>query len=374
MYARHRRAFLDRMADGDLALFPGASLAVRNHDVEYRFRQNSDYLYLSGHREPDGLLLLARGIEGVPESSLFVLPRDPERETWTGRRLGPEGAVERLGVEQAWPAAELAQRLEEFLPRARRLWYRLGDHPRTDRLVGRILSSARNKSRQGVHPPAALLDPVPVLHELRLHKDEDELALMRRAAAVTAEAHLLAMAQAGPGLGEWELEALIDYTFRRHGADGWAYATIVAGGANACVLHYTENGDQLADGALVLIDAGAEFSGYACDVTRSFPVSGRFTPAQRDVYEIVLAAERAAVEKCLPGEPWAGVHEEAVRVLADGLRSLGVLAEPVDEIVEKELYKPWYMHNTSHWLGLDVHDAGTYTLPGGDRRLLAAGM
>ncbi|RMH01873.1 MAG: Xaa-Pro dipeptidase, partial [Planctomycetota bacterium] len=274
----------------------------------------------------------------------------------------------------AWPAAELAQRLEEFLPRARRLWYRLGDHPRTDRLVGRILSRARNKSRQGIHPPAALLDPVPVLHELRLHKDEDELALMRRSAAVTAEAHLLAMAQAGPGLGEWELEALIDYTFRRHGADGWAYATIVAGGANACVLHYTENADRLADGALVLIDAGAEFFGYACDVTRTFPVSGRFTPAQRDAYQIVLAAERAAVQKCLPGEPWAGVHEEAVRVLADGLRSLGVLAEPVEEIVEKELYKPWYMHNTSHWLGLDVHDAGTYTLPGGDRRLLAAGM
>ncbi len=373
MYLQHRQAFLDRMEDGDLALFPGASHVIRNHDVEYPFRQQSDYLYLTGHQEADGMLMLAKGIEGLPEAALFVLPRDPERETWTGVRLGPEGAMSQLGFEQAWPVEELPKRVVDAIHAAGRLWYRVGEHAQTDQLVGDALKVARNKSRLGIHPPAALMDPTLVLHELRLHKGEDELQLMRKAAAVTAEAHLLAMAQAGPGVGEWELEALLDYSFRRHGGNGWAYGTIVAGGPSACILHYTSNDAVLRDGDLVLIDAGAEFDGYAADITRSFPVNGRFSDAQRRVYEIVLAAEKASIEKCVPGLPWAGVHDESVRVLSEGLRELGVLEQPLDEIIEQELYKPWYMHNTSHWLGLDVHDAGSYTL-GKEPRPLAQGM
>lgn len=196
---------------------------------------------------------------------------------------------------------------------------------------------------------------------------------MRRSAAVTAEAHQLAMAQAAPGVGEWEIEALLGYTFRRHGADGWAYPSIVAGGANACILHYTSNDRRLAAGELVLVDAGAEFRGYAADVTRTLPVSGVFSPLQRRVYEIVLAAEHAGIEKCIPGAPCAGVHEAAVRVLAAGMIELGVLAQPLAQILDQQLYKPWYMHNTSHWLGLDVHDAGDYTA-GAEPRPLEEGM
>ncbi len=373
MHAQHRRAFLDRMEPGDVALFPGAGHVTRNHDVEYPFRQQSDYLYLTGHREAEGLLLLAKEIEGLPPATLFCLPRDPERETWTGVRLGPEGVVAELGLDAAHPVEELAERVTGAIHAAARLWYRVGEHTATDGLVARVLRAARNKSRLGIHPPAALMDPTPVIHDLRLHKSEVELEWMRRSAAVTAEAHLLAMAQAAPGMGEWELEALVDYTFRRHGGDGWAYPSIVAGGAHACILHYTTNDDRLRDGDLVLIDAGAEFSGYAADITRTFPVNGRFSPAQRRVYEVVLAAEKAAIGKCAPDQPWEGVHLEAVRVLSEGLRELGVLDQPVEQIIAEELYKPWYMHNTSHWLGLDVHDAGAYTLGKGPRPL-AAGM
>ncbi len=373
MYLQHRQAFLERMEDGDLALFPGAGHVTRNHDVEYPFRQQSDYLYLTGHLEADGLLMLAKGLEDLPEATLFLLPRDPDRETWTGIRLGPEGARTQLGFEAAWPVEELPKRVTEAIYQAERLWYRVGEHDRTDELVGAALTAARNKSRLGIHPPAALMDPTLVLHDQRLHKTPDELTIMRKSAAVSAEAHLLAMAQAGHGVGEWELEALLDYTFRRHGGSGWAYPSIVAGGPSACILHYTTNDAVLRDGELVLIDAGAEFEGYAADITRSFPVGGRFSEAQKRVYEIVLAAEKASIEKCAPGLPWAGVHDQSVRVLSEGLRELGVLEQPLDEIVEQELYKPWYMHNTSHWLGLDVHDAGAYT-EGADPRPLAEGM
>ncbi len=361
------------MEDGDIAVIPGASVCLRNHDTEFPFRQDSDYLYLTGHREPDGILVLAKGVQDLPEELLFVLPRDPDRETWTGRRLGPEGARERLGFGAADSVERASERLTHAIQHARRLWYRLGASSELDGLVMDAIQGAREKLRQGLAAPEAILDPDRVLHELRMFKAPEELECMRRACAISAEAHVLAMAQAGPGIGEWELEGLIDGCFRRRGADGWAYRSIVAGGDNACVLHYMSNAAPLRAGDMLLIDAGAEVDGYAADITRSFPVDGVFSPAQRAVYEWVLAAQEAAIECCRPGEAWNLGHEEAVRVLAAGLCDLGVLEDPVERVVEEGLYRPWYMHNTSHWIGLDVHDVGPYLVDGVPRPL-AEGM
>ena len=373
MFRSHRHAFLAQMEEGDLALFPGASHVVRNDDVEFPFRQESDFFYLTGFCEADAILMLAQGIEGLSEETLFVLPKDPERETWTGRRIGPEGAVETLGFAAAASVEEAAETLSQAIHKARRFWYRLGDHEELDAVVLEALRSSRKKSRLGFHPPDALVEPTRVLHEMRLFKSEAELELMRRSAAVSAEAHLLAMAQAAPGVGEWEIEALLNYTFRRNGGDSWAYPPIVAGGANACILHYNTNHMPLEADTLLLVDAGAEFSGYAADITRTFPVSGRFSGPQREVYEAVLAAQQAALEQARPGLPYTDSHDAAVRSLCESLRELKVLHETVDEIVEKRLYRPWYMHNTSHWLGLDVHDAGRYTAAG-EARALEEGM
>ena len=375
MFRSHRAAFLDRMQDGDVAILRGARLVTRNHDVDHPFRQDSGFWYLTGCPEPDAALILAKGVEGVPEETLFVLPRDPERETWDGIRLGPDGAKAQLGFGAAEENGAFAAKAEEAMAAAGRAWCRLGADAGFDRMILDAMASLRKKARLGIAPPAALLDLGPLLDELRVVKSADELELMRKAAAITAEGHLLAMAQAAPGGSEHELEALLHYTFRRHGAhaSGWAYPSIVASGANACILHYTENDQPLCDGDLVLIDAGAEYRGYAGDVTRTFPVNGRYSEPQREVYEAVLAAQLAAIDCVRAGRPYSEFHDVAVRVLCEGLRSLGVLDEPVDEILEKELYKPWYMHNTGHWLGLDVHDSGRYR-DGAESRPLEPGM
>lgn len=373
MFQDHRRRFLACMEEGDLALFPGAGLRLRSHDVVYPFRQQSDFWYLTGLREPDALLLLAKGVGDLPAETLFVAAREPEREAWTGPRVGPEGAVSQLGFAAAAPLRGAEARLDQALGRCRRLWYRLGEDARWDRWLLQALPGWRRRTRLEEAGPETLLDPTRALAELRLHKSAAELECMRRAAAITAEAHLLVMARAEPGAGEWELEALLSYTFRRHGADGWAYPPIVASGANACVLHYTACDRRLADGDLVLVDAGAEVAGYAADVTRVFPAGGCFSPPQRELYEIVLEAQRAAIAAAAPGLPVDGVHQAAVLVLAQGLRALGVLSRGAEEIVVKQLYRPWFMHNTSHWLGLDVHDAGRYVV-GGSSRPLRPGM
>jgi len=366
MFAQHRQAFLDRMQDGDLALFAGAELAVRNHDVEFPFRQQSDFWYLTGLAEPQGMLLLAKGLDDVPESTLFVQPRDELAEVWNGRRLGPEGAMDQLDFEAAMPIDQFRARFGEVLSKAQRLWSTLGANQALDEIVLGGVRELRGKVRLGLEPPEALLDPRPLVAELRLFKSRDELELLRRSAAITVEAHSLAMAQCEPGRFEYELEALIHYTFRRHGCNdaGWAYPSIVAGGANACILHYTENNAEMRDGDLVLIDAGAEFQSYATDVTRTFPVNGKFSAAQRDVYEVVLAAQEASIEKSRTEFTHTDVHEASVRTLADGLLQLKVLTGSVDEVIESQSYRSWYMHNTGHWLGLDVHDAGRYRSEG----------
>jgi len=373
MFRTHRRAFLDQMHDGDIAIFPGASFATRNHDVEYPFRQQADYWYLSGHAEADGVILLCKGIDGFEEDGLFVLPKDPTKETWTGVRLGPDGAKSELSFSAAWDLPELEKVLSEALKKAQRVWYRLGEHEKIDSFLLKQLTAMRMKTRLGIHPPTAVMEPTHVLHEMRLHKSAEEMAPMRKAAALSCEAHTMAMAQVAPGIGEWEIQALCDYTFRRGGGSGWSYPAIVAGGSNACILHYNTNHQKLKDGDLVLLDAGAEFECYAGDITRTFPVNGKFSDAQRQVYEVVLSAQLAAIDACKPGTAFGDIHMAAVKKLSEGLIDLGVLSETVDEVIEKELYKPWYMHQTSHWIGLDVHDAGRYR-DGENFRPLAAGM
>lgn len=361
------------MDEGDVALFPAARHTVRNHDVEHPFRQDSDFWYLTGYPEAEALLLLSKGLEGVPEERLFVLPRDAEKETWTGRRCGPEGAMAQFSFEAAEELDQAEEALNETVQQAFRLWYRLGEYPAWDDKVTAALRSSRRMARRGILPPAALLDPTLVLHEMRLLKDADELERMREAAAISAEAHTLAMGLSRDGLHEYTIDAAIEYTFRRRGADAWAYPSIVAAGDNANILHYTENRARLRDGDLVLIDAGCECSLYASDITRTFPVSGRFTPAQKAIYEVVLASQKAAFEQVVAGKRFDGIHQATVRSLVEGMVDLGLLSGSVDENIETEAYQRYYMHNTSHWIGLDVHDCGAYQV-GEEWRELRPGM
>ncbi len=372
MYTHHRRRLLDRLTqERTAAVIPTARPKVRNHDCDYRFRPTSDFWYLTGFAEPGAcLVLLPPQSEGqTARSILFLRPRDVEQEIWNGKRLGIEAAPEALGVDEAHDSADLWNELPELLSGYERILYRLGDEEEDDRHFIALLKTLRGKARGGVRPPVRVIDPAEYLHELRLIKDRDELSAMRKAAAITAEAHAAAMASAAPGLGEQQIEALLEYTFRRRGGSGPAYGTIVAGGANACILHYTENDQILRDGDLLLIDAGAEKEGYACDVTRTFPVGGRFSEPQRAIYELVLRAQQAAIEKVRPGTPFDAVHEAALWVIVDGLIELGLCRGSREEILEEGSYKAFFMHRTSHWLGLDVHDCGAYHQDGKARPL-----
>jgi Xaa-Pro aminopeptidase len=371
MYAAHRaRALRELEARGAAALVPTARAKLRNHDSEYRFRPDSDFWWLTGFDEPEAALVLLPplGDRGA-RSVLFLRDREREKEVWTGRRLGVVAAPARLGVEEAYPIGELATRLPKLLAGYRRLCYRAGCDEERDREVLALLARLRAQSRAPLPPPQELVDPAAVLHELRLFKDEQELAAMRRAAAITAEAHLAAMRATRPGAREHEIEALIEYEFRRRGSTGPAYGTIVVGGANACVLHYVRNDAELAAGELLLVDAGAEWEYYASDVTRTHPVGGRFDPERRALYEVVLRAQRAALELARPGEAFDALHRRAVETLVEGLCGLGLLPEEPRRCLETESYKRFYMHRTSHWLGLDVHDAGAYVVGGASRKL-----
>jgi Xaa-Pro aminopeptidase len=376
MFAEHRKRFLELLRrEGAAAVIPTAGAKIRNNDCHYRFRPESDFWYLTGFAEPDSALVLVPGRNaGEPgRSVLFLRNRDKEREIWDGRRLGVENAVEKLGVDEARPIEDFWKEMPRLLSGWERIVWRTGAEAENDRRMMETLRELRGRSRGPVGPPVALVDPLDLLHELRLRKDEQELACMRQAAAVSSEAHHLAMANAAPGGHEREIEALLESTFRRRGSTGPAYASIVAGGANACVLHYVENERALFGGELLLIDAGAEWDYYASDVTRTFPVDGRFTSPQRAVYEIVLGAQRAAIECVRPGASFEDAHHAALRTLVDGMLELGWLSGTRESIVEQGLYRRFFMHRTGHWLGLDVHDCGRSTI-GGKPRLLEPGM
>jgi len=381
MYREHRaRLMAELSARKAAAVIPTATPKVRNHDCDYRFRPDSDFWYLTGFAEPGSVLVLTPGLAAAedaaaraPQSVLFLRERDAEMETWNGRRLGVERACEALGVDRARPIGELWEALPELLKGYARVVWRTGlDQERDRRMIG-VLEKLRRMARSGVVAPSELIDTAAVVHELRLRKDAAELECLRKAAEITREAHLAAMAAAAPGRGEHELEALLEYTFRRRGSTGPAYTSIVAGGANACILHYTENDQPLRDGELLLIDAGAEWEYYACDVTRTFPVNGTFTAEQRAIYELVLESQTAAIAAVRPGATLQAIHEATSERLARGLIGLGLVAGELETVLAEERCKRFFMHKTGHWLGLDVHDCGAYTLEDGPRAL-EAGM
>lgn len=358
IFQERRKRFLERLGDG-VAVLPAAPEVYRSRDTEVPFRQDSDFYYLTGFGEPGAVAVLS---PHDPEHrfTLFVRPRDPERESWTGSRAGVEGARERFRADAAYPIAEMEHRLKGLLEPADRIWYALGRGGSLDRRVVELLSGfRRSRPRQG-RGPWGVHDPDQVLGPMRMIKDNSEIAFIRRAAEITAAGHRRAMAVAQPGTGEWQIEAALHFAFRSAGATGPAYPSIVASGPNARVLHYTANNRLAADGDLVLLDAGAEYAMYCADITRTWPISGRFTGPQRAVYELVLAAEEAALAAVAPGSSVADVHDAAVRTLTQGMVDLGLLTGDVAGLIQAGAHKRFYTHQTSHWLGLDVHDVGIY--------------
>jgi Xaa-Pro aminopeptidase len=359
---------MKRMAENSVAIIPSSLEATRSNDTQYRYRQSSDLLYLTGFDEPESIAVLAPGRE--QKYTLFVRPRDPEREIWDGRRAGVEGARERFGADEAFPIDEFKEKLTEILNGAQTLYYRIGDgNPELDQTIINRIARMRAMGWRRAVPPQSIVDTGTILHEMRLIKTEEEIELMQRAADIAAEAHQLAMREARPGLNEYEIEALIEYHFRKSGASGPAYTSIVGGGANATILHYINNDEELRDGDLLLIDAGAEYQGYASDITRTFPVNGRFTKAQREIYELVLEAQNACIEMIRPGVTMDELHERSVEILTAGMARLGLLEGETAKLIEEEKYKQFYMHRLGHFLGLDVHDVGRYQIDGQSRPL-----
>jgi Xaa-Pro aminopeptidase len=368
LHAARRQQIAARMKaeGGGVMLLPAAEEKLRNADAEYLFRQDSDHAYVTGLDEPSGCALLFADGRYV----LFVRPRDPEKEIWTGRRAGVEGAKELYGASEAYPVAELDQRLPGLLDGAGTLWFRLGQDAAWDGRVGRVLNDLRARARAGARAPLRLADPALVLHELRLVKSEEELRALRKAAEITAEAHLAAMRDGQPGRREYQVQAEIEYAFRRRGGSGPGYGTIVAAGVNSTILHYRAGDAMLKDGEVCLVDAGAEYGFYTADISRTFPISGSFTKAQRQAYELVLDAQVKAIEEVKPGVTLEAIHDATVRRLTQAMLTLGLLQGSVEERVADKSYRKYYMHRTSHWLGMDVHDVGAYFVDGQPRPLV----
>lgn len=370
-YRARRQALMAALPPDSAVLLPSASLVTRSRDSDHPFRQNSDFHYLTGFPEPDALLLLLPGHEGG-ESVLFCQDKDSTLEAWTGIRLGAAGAMEGYGIDEAFENAQRDGRLSGLLDGRQSLYLPLDDEAAMT-LAKQVRSELMGKQRRGAVAPTRFVDVCAFIHEQRLIKSEAELTLMRHAGEISARAHCRAMQAVRPMLHEYHLQAELEHEFLWHGASGPAYASIVGSGANACVLHYIENRDLLRDGELVLIDAGAEFDLYAGDITRTFPVNGRFSAAQRAVYEVVLAAQERAIAAVSPGATLAELHDGVVRDLTHGLIELGLLEGDVENCISEEGYRRFYLHSTSHWLGLDVHDVGSYR-HGGEPRRLAPGM
>ncbi len=371
VFEQRRRELMAHMGGG-IAIVPTAPVRTRNRDVEYPYRPDSDFYYLTHFPEPEAVAVLVPG-RAHGEYILFCRERNPEKEIWDGKRAGVEGAREVYGADDAFPITDIDEILPGLLENREKVFYSMGRYSAFDQRLINWVNEVRGKSRNGVHAPGEFVDLNHILHEMRLIKRPEELKLMRRACKVAAAAHRRAMQACRPGLMEYEVEAELLYEFKKGGASFPAYPPIVGGGANGCILHYTENNAELKDGDLLLIDAGAEIDGYASDITRTFPVNGRFSGAQRAVYEIVLSAQLAAIEQVRPGKHWNEPHETAVRVLTQGLKDLGLLKGEVDGHIENGDYKRFYMHRTGHWLGMDVHDVGDYKVAE-DWRLLEPGM
>lgn len=370
-YIKRRRLLAERMRQG-IAVIPTAPEALRNGDAHYPYRFDSHFHYLTGFDEPEAVLVLVAG--SAPQSILFCRAKDSEREIWDGYRHGPEAAKERFGFDAAFPIAQLDDKLVELMGDQPALFHPVGRDERWDARLLALRRQVQEKARSGVRAPDEIRDLRALLDEMRLFKDTDELAAMRRAAGISASAHVRAMRATRPGMMEYEVEAELLYEFRRRGAQAPAYTSIVAGGANACVLHYVGNDARLDDGDLLLIDAACELDGYAADITRTFPVNGRYSGAQRDLYQLVLAAQAAAIDQVRPDRHWNQPHEAAVAVLARGFIDLGLCHGSLEAVLESGDYRRFYMHRTGHWLGMDVHDVGTYKQQDGAWRALQPGM
>jgi Xaa-Pro aminopeptidase len=368
IYAARREAYMQAIGPQGVAVVCSLPERLRNGDVHHVFRQASDLVYLTGFLEPEAVLVLRPGAE-KERVVMFVRPSDAEAELWDGKRAGIDGAKQQYGADVAYPVAELATRLWELIANTEELHYSLGLHGEIDRLIGAALVQLRRLEKRGKRPPRAVVDPRVGLHELRLHKRPEELATLTTAAQITCDAHRLAMRHGRPGSHEHELEALINHAFRSRGGAGPGYSTIVGAGANATILHYIANASPIRDGDLVLIDAGCEYQHYTADVTRTWPASGRFSAAQRRVYEAVLATQKSAIAMVRPGITLDDIHDHCVQQLTAAMLELGLLTGTVEDRVKDLGYRKFYMHGTSHWLGLDVHDVGAYTRDGKPRPL-----
>ena len=370
-FRTHRLKLIDMMGEG-VALIPTAAEKVRNRDSHYPYRFDSYFYYLTGFQEPEAVLVLIAGQH--PKSVLFCREKDFEREIWDGFRHGPDNARTEFGFDEAYPISRLDELMPQLLANQDRLFYSLGNSPEWDTRVTGWLNQIKSQARSGIHAPSQIVDLHAPIDQLRLIKSDHEIDVMRQAANISARAHRRAMQKAAHGMMEYELEAELLHEFYRHGSRAPAYTSIVASGANACVLHYIENNAQLKNGELVLIDAGCELEGYASDITRTFPVSGKFSEAQKDVYELVLAAQLAAIEKAHPQAHWNEPHEAALNVLVQGFIDLGLCKGSPEAVLQSGDYRRFYMHRTGHWLGLDVHDAGEYKQADGSWRNLEPGM
>ena len=359
-FAERRSKLMDLIGNDAIAIIPSAKVISRNSDAEFAFRQDSDFLYLTGFNEPDSVAVLVPGRE-KSEYILFCREKDPKKEQWTGRMAGIEGAIESYSADDAFPISDIDEILPSLMENRSKVFYSVGSNPDFDKQVISWVNSLSAKVRNGIQAPHEFISLNVLLHELRLFKSPQEQQLMRDAANVSVGAHERAMQVCKPGMMEYEVDAEYSYAFKRAGMEA-AYTTIVGGGENGCILHYIENNAELQDNELLLIDAGAENQGYASDITRTFPINGKFTEEQRALYQITLDAQYAAIELAKPGSRWIDPHDAAVRVITTGLVELGLLEGDIDELISENKYFPFYMHKTGHWLGLDVHDVGKYKL------------
>ena len=371
-YAQRRQALLDSMPVGSVALIASGEEQIRNRDVDYPFRADSDFLYLTGFEEPDAVLVLIRAevLESTDmakpnhQAWLFLRPKDPEQETWEGRRLGVDAAPEKLGLDQAWCLDEINEIAPLFLTNAKQVWFSFAQLDDWGSTLTEWLGQLKAQVRKGGAVPTHLSDLDQLLHEQRLVKSAAEIALLKKAAQLSVEGHLAAMRATRPGVYEYQVQSALEHAFRMQGSARVAFNSIVAGGENACILHYTENNAPLMEGDLVLIDAGAEWQGYAGDISHTYPISGRFNTEQRLLYELVLAAQQAAIAAIKPGHAYHAMHKASSQVLTEGLLRLGLLHGELNQLIKEEAVKRFFMHGTGHWLGLDVHDVGRYKIDG----------
>ena len=363
---------MDMMGSESIAILPTASVSIRNRDVEFPFRPDSDFYYLTGYSEPEAVVVLIPDRD-EGEYILFCRERDEKMETWHGRRSGLQGALEIYAADDAFPVEDMDDILPGLIEGHERVFYNMGSNQNFDQRVLGWVNQIKSNVRSGAVAPDEFISLNHFLHEMRLYKSRYEVSLMRKAAKISAKAHKRAMKSCMPGMYEYQLEGELISEFIENGARHSAYPAIVGSGANSCILHYTDNSDAIVEGDLLLIDSGAEYQCYASDITRTFPVNGKYTGAQRDIYSLVLAAQKAAIDEIKPGKYWNNPHDAAVKVLTEGLVDLGILKGNIDDLIENEEYTKYYMHRTGHWLGMDVHDVGDYKLDG-EWRMLEAGM